>query len=58
MGFPIGSVDFINLLTHENHYRGDLLIIIAVCLIQLNDRTAFEMLEDFIFGDMGMFHMG
>jgi hypothetical protein len=58
MGFPYFGIDIINSLTHQDQYRGDLFIIILVCLLQLNDRTAIEMFEDFVFGDMGMFHYG
>lgn len=58
MGFPLGNIEIINLLTHADHYRGDLIITILVCLLQLNERTFVEMIEDLVFGDMGMFHSG
>lgn len=58
VSFPWGIINFVNLLNHGDHYRGDLLAFAVVTCTQLNDRTGWEVLEDLIYGDMGMFHVG
>lgn len=58
VSFPSGIINFVNLVNHSDHYRGDMLAFLVVCATQLNDRTSWEMLEDLVYGDMGMFHVG
>lgn len=57
-GFPLGTVDYVSKLLHQDYYRGDLVILLVACLVQLNDRTWIEMAEDLIFQDMGTFNWG
>ena len=58
IAFPFWNIYFLNKLHHNDHYRGDILVGLVLCFTQNMDRTGWEMVEDLIFGDMNMFHLG